>query len=92
MAKSSDWMPGPRLEILAMCRNWINYLTAERRTAWGIPTDQFTELGTLFAAAQALLQKAMDDDERTHVITVQCQAAFEALKAKMRYFRDRFFK
>ncbi|MDR2158690.1 MAG: hypothetical protein LBP23_01340 [Treponema sp.] len=88
----SDWMPGLRLEILAMCRNWIGYLTAERRTAWGIPVDQFTELGNLFAAAQALLQKAMDDDERTHVITVQCQAAFEALKAKMRYFRDRFFK
>jgi hypothetical protein len=50
------------------------------------------ELGTLFGAAQALLQQAMDDDERTHVITVECAAAFKALIAKMRYFRDRFFK
>jgi hypothetical protein len=32
----SDWMPGPRSEILAMCRNRIGYMTAERRTAWGL--------------------------------------------------------
>jgi hypothetical protein len=75
-----------------MCLNWINYMTTERRTAWGIPAADFTELGTLYGAAQALLQKAEDADERTHVITVECQAAFKALEAKMRFFRDRFFK
>jgi hypothetical protein len=89
---SNDWLPGPRAEILAMCHNWISYMTAERRTAWGIPQDQFTELQGLCDAADALLQKAQDEAERTHVITVECQAAFAALSAKMRYFRDRFFK
>ncbi|MFP3091275.1 hypothetical protein LQZ21_13215 [Treponema sp. TIM-1] len=92
MAKSSDWMPGPRTEILAMYHNWISYLTAELRTAWGIPPDQFTELGTLYGNAEALLQKATDEAGRTHVITVECQGAFAALSAKMRFFRDRYFK
>jgi hypothetical protein len=67
-------------------------MTTERRTAWGIPVAEFTELGTLFGAAQALLQKSQDEAERTHVITVQVEEAFKALKAKMRFFRDRFFK
>jgi hypothetical protein len=29
MAKTSDWMPVPRTESMAMCRNWIAYLTVE---------------------------------------------------------------
>jgi hypothetical protein len=92
MAKTRDWMPGPRTEILAMCRNWLDYITAERQTDWGTPPAEFTELGTLFTAAQALLQKAMDEAERTHVITVECQEAFKNLTVKMRFFRDRYFK
>jgi hypothetical protein len=75
-----------------MCRNWIEYMTTERQTAWGVPAAEFTELGTLFTEAQALLQKAQNEDERTHVITVECQTAFKALTAKMRFFRDRYFK
>jgi hypothetical protein len=85
-------MPGARAEILAMCRNWLSYMTVERRTAWGIPQDQFTELSPLFDSAETLLQKALDQTERTHVITVECQGAFTALCAKMRFFRDRYFK
>ncbi|MDR1106656.1 MAG: hypothetical protein LBL44_09890, partial [Treponema sp.] len=88
----SDWLPGPRSEILAMCRNWIGYMTAERRAAWGIPAAEFTDLGLLFAPAQELLQKASDEAERTRVITVQVQESFEALKTAMRRFRDRWFK
>jgi hypothetical protein len=80
------------MEILAMCRKWLSYITAVLLAAWGIPQEQFTELGTLFANAEALLQKAMDEAERTHVITVECQAAFAALIARMRFFRDRYFK
>ncbi|MDR2537386.1 MAG: hypothetical protein LBC46_03670, partial [Treponema sp.] len=41
---------------------------------------------------QALLQKAQNNAERTHVITVECQEAFRVLEAKMRFFRDRYFK
>jgi hypothetical protein len=67
-------------------------MTTERRTAWGVPVAEFTELGTLFGAAQTLLQKSQDEAERTHVITVQVEEAFKALKAKMRFFRDRYYK
>jgi hypothetical protein len=80
------------MEILAMCLSWILYLTEVRRTAWGSPETEFTELGSLCSAAQALLQKVQDDAERTHVITVDCQEAFKSLIAKMRFFRDRYFK
>jgi hypothetical protein len=75
-----------------MCRNWIAYLTAERRTAWGIPQDQFTELQGLYGAAEALLQKAADEAERTRVITAECKTAFSAMTGRMRFFRDRYFK
>jgi hypothetical protein len=85
-------MPGSRMDILTMCRNWLNYMTSERRTAWGVPAAEFMELGDLYGTAQELLQQAMDEDERTHVITVECQAAFKALTAKMRFFKDRYFK
>jgi hypothetical protein len=60
-------------------------MNAERRTAWGVPAAEFTDLGLLFAAAQELLQKASDDTERTHVIIVQVQEAFKILCAKMRF-------
>jgi hypothetical protein len=75
-----------------MCRNWINYMTTERRTAWGVPQDQFTELSPLFDSAETMLKKATDQTERTPVITVECQKAFAALNAKMRFFRNRYFK
>jgi hypothetical protein len=88
----ADWMPTSRAEILNMCRIWIAYMTSERRTAWGVPAADFTELGTLFGAAQALLQKSQDEAERTHVITVEVQEAFKALCAAMRDMRDRRFK
>jgi hypothetical protein len=67
-------------------------MTTEIRAAWGVPEAEFTLLGNLFGAAQALLERAQDESERTHVITVECQEAFKALSAKMRFFRDRYFK
>jgi hypothetical protein len=76
MAKSTDWMPGPRAEILGMCAKWMAYMTEERRTAWGVPAAEYTALGNLLGAAQALFMRARDEAERTHVITVRCQAAF----------------
>ncbi|MDR2784044.1 MAG: hypothetical protein LBB48_09455 [Treponema sp.] len=89
---SNDWLPGTRVGILAMCRAWLAYMTAQIRLAWGVPDAEFTELGNLFTAAEGIFQKAQDEAERTHVITVECQAAFRALSAKMRFFKDRYFK
>ena len=91
MAERSDWMPGPRADILSMCLNWINYMNTDRRTAWGIPAAQFTELGNLYAGAQTLLQKAKDDAVRTSVITGLVQTAFKSLDGKMRFFKGHYF-
>jgi hypothetical protein len=62
-----------------MCRVWIAYITAGLRTLWGIPAEQWTDLGTLFTAAEGWLEKAQDMAERTHVISVACNEAFAAL-------------
>jgi hypothetical protein len=91
MADHDDWMPGPRSDILSMCGNWITYMTSDRRTAWGVPAAQFSELGTLFGAAQELLQKAKNTAERTSVITGLLRTAFDALEAKMRFFKNHYF-
>jgi hypothetical protein len=73
-----------------MARNWIDVMTPDVRTAWGVPLEQFTALETLHAAADALLQKAQSG-ERTPVITEQCREAFDALTAKMRFFKAHYF-
>jgi hypothetical protein len=75
-----------------MCYNWIEYMTPARRSAWSIPEGQFTELETLHESARTTLEKSRDPGERTHVVTVAVRNAFKALKAKMRFFRNHFFK
>jgi hypothetical protein len=60
------------------------------RTAWGIPQTQFTELTALFTAAEALLEKTQSGD-RTPVIIEECKEAFDALDAKMRFFKKHYF-
>jgi hypothetical protein len=67
-------------------------MTAERRTAWGVPAEEFGELGDLCSSAESILWKALDEAERSHVITVQCREAFKSLTVKMRFVRDRRFK
>jgi hypothetical protein len=92
MATHKDWLPAARAGILAMRLKWLVYMTEELRTAWGAPVAEFAALGNLFGAAQTLFQRAQDESERAHVITVECQGAFKVLSAKMRFFRDRYFK
>ena len=89
---SIDWLPGTRVDILAMCQKWLTYLIEALRIALRIPATEFTEQGNLFNAVETLLTKVRDEAERTHVIRVECQATFKALTAKMRFFRDRYFK
>jgi hypothetical protein len=91
MVTHDDWMPASRRDQAAMCRNWIGFLTAERRAAWGIPADRFGELENLHTAAQALLRKSADRAERTAVVTVRVEAAFRAMKGLMRFFKNHYF-
>jgi hypothetical protein len=74
-----------------MVSNWLTYTTPERRTAWGIPQERYDELEALRDAAAAILLKARDDTQRTPVVTVQCQGAFDAQEAKARFFKSHYF-
>jgi hypothetical protein len=90
MSTTRDWLPADRQGQLDFCHNWISVMDAATRTAWGIPTDNFTVLGTAYSAAKVLLEKATSS-ERTAVITAECQAAFKVMTDTMRDFKRRFF-
>jgi hypothetical protein len=87
---SSDWLPHARDSQLAMASNWLTYLTADRRTAWGVPQARYNELATLHDDAAEILQKAKDDTQRTPVVTVQCQTAFDALSDAQRFIKGHY--
>jgi hypothetical protein len=72
-----------------MARNWLDVLKT-RGQSWGIPQQDMTELTALADAGDAILAKATKT-ERTMVITAECNAAFSALKEKMRWVKDRYF-
>ena len=91
MAYNGDWLPRSRNGALAMAGKQIAYMTADRRTAWGIPQDKFAGYGTAYGAAQAALQRVQDKAERNHVDTVACNLAFDALREIMRFFRNHYF-
>jgi hypothetical protein len=91
MAKSNDWLPGSRTEILAMAQDQIAYMTPERRAAWGIPAAKFVEYDDAVTAAQEALEKVMNVPERNHVLTVQCAEAFDILQGVMRFFKGHYF-
>ncbi|MDR2793244.1 MAG: hypothetical protein LBB61_06210 [Treponema sp.] len=90
MAKITDWVPGKRANQLVRARNRIGIMMPETRTAWGIPESRFTELKDIHDSAEILLQKSMSG-ERTPVITEQCKEAFDALTAKIRFFKAHYF-
>jgi hypothetical protein len=90
MAHFEDWLPGRRGGKIVMCRNWLAVMTPETREAWGIPEGRFGELAARFAAAAALLEQAEDRDRRTRVVSEGCRAAFKALEATMRFFKNHY--
>jgi hypothetical protein len=61
------------------------------KSALGVPAADITELSTLTSAADTILQAALSN-ERTPIITAECQRIFGELVAKMRYIKDRYFK
>lgn len=89
MPKNADWLPTTRLEQLEMAKNW-NRILAAKGSAWGVPAADGGELQTMITAAQGLLDMAMSAD-RTATITAQCNEAFDFLKAKMRFIKERYF-
>jgi hypothetical protein len=90
MPYSSNWMPGSRASILEMAINWSAILD-DKGDPWSIPAGEVTALDNLIIAAQSALA-ATKGDGRGPVATAKCKAAFAALKTKMRYLKDRYFK
>jgi hypothetical protein len=89
MPKSTDWLSSTRSGQIEMAKNW-NTLLSSKGTAWGVPAADITELQTMTRTAQDLLDLAMSA-ERTAAITAQCNEAFDYLKAKMRFIKERHF-
>jgi hypothetical protein len=90
MATSKDWLSGNRTDQLSMAINWKGIL-GSNATAWNIPAGALTELDTLIQSADAALTAARNESTRTPVATAQCKTAFEALTAKMRDIKRRYF-
>jgi hypothetical protein len=87
---SHDWMPGRRAEIIAMSKVWYTVLYKNSQK-WKIPDEVEKYLEGLTEKAQDALNDAMSAG-RNAVITAKCTMAFDALTAKMRFIKDRYFK
>jgi hypothetical protein len=73
-----------------MARDWQSVM-GTKAAAWGIPAPVLTELGGLISAADTALTTAQNETTRTPVATAQCKAAFEALIARLRDIKKRYF-
>ena len=74
---STDWLPGKRIEQLAMAKTWISVLR-EKGEAWQVTHPEQDELSALANTADELLAQAMAAD-RNAVITARCNEAFDNL-------------
>jgi hypothetical protein len=81
--------PGRRENQFVMVKNWLTVLGTQA-VVWNVPSTEVTRLQTLTTAADAALAVAQSS-ERTPVITANCKAAFDALVAKMRFIKSRYF-
>jgi hypothetical protein len=89
MPYDGNWLPGRRENQLAMAKNWLTVLGTQA-APWNVPSTEVTELQTLTTAAGTALAAAQSS-ERTTVVTANCKAAFDALTAKMRFIKSRYF-
>ncbi|MDR0582972.1 MAG: hypothetical protein LBG57_01285 [Treponema sp.] len=90
MSTSKDWLPNDREGQLSMCRDWMD-VTGPNESAWGIPPAAMQELNTLYQNAENALAVAKNETTRTPVATAQCKEAFDAMIAKMRDVKRRYF-
>lgn len=90
MSTATDWMSSRRDDILHMAKTW-NPVLAIKGASWGVPAAEIAELLALTNAAEAVLQEAKSGG-RNSVITIQCRTAFDLLRGRMRYIKDRYYK
>jgi hypothetical protein len=85
-----DWLPHGREEQLNLSQLWQTVITTAKAAAWGIPAAEVTALKTLATAAETALA-ANQPATRNKVTVAQCEAAFQALAGKMRFFKNHYF-
>ena len=73
-----------------MAQEWLGVIET-KATAWNIPADVPKELTALVASAAAALAASRNETTRTPVATAQCREAFDALTARMRDIKRRYF-
>ena len=90
MSNRTDWLPSARDGQLAMARDWVSAAGATGSTM-NVPDPVLLELQNLTQAAEYDLNVAQNEITRTPVTTAKCRASFEALIAKMRDIKKRYF-
>ena len=83
-----DWLPGRRVDQLAMAKTWVNILEAGNQENWHV--EEFDELQNLTKIADELFEEAMYTD-RNVVITARLNTAFNNMIACMRNVKNRRF-
>jgi hypothetical protein len=89
MPYNSKWLPGSREGQLEMAKTWSTVLGSKAK-ALGIPAAELTDLNSRISMAAKALDAA-NGEGRGPVNTAKCKAAFEAMVAKMRFIKERYF-
>ena len=93
-ANYEDWLSRRREYQLTMVKNWITILTGQSPDVsveqWNIPGERRQELESLMQEADKALVLAKSS-ERTADINTLCNETFDALTAKMRSIKHRYF-
>jgi hypothetical protein len=73
-----------------MAKDWMAVIGG-KVSAWNIPAQALSDLSTLTQAAGSSLQVAQTESTRTPVATATCREDFDAMIAKMRDIKRRYF-
>ena len=84
---AQDWLPGRRVNQLAMAKNWVNILEAGNQENWFV--EEFDELKDFTKTADELFETAMHTDDRNVVLTARMNTAFHNMTACMRNIKNR---
>jgi hypothetical protein len=90
MAHNNDWLASSKAGQLSMAKDWKAVMNT-KASAWDVPAAVLTEFAALVQAAEDALEAVQNEYTRTPVAAAQCKAAFDALVAKMRDIKRRYF-
>jgi hypothetical protein len=90
MPHGEHWLPDRRADQIFMAMNWVQTLKSPVAEEWNVPPAEVTEFEALTVKAKEVLDVAVSS-LRNMVVTERCRGAFDALIAKMRFIKNRFF-